>query len=874
MQEAFRSRKQSQYLLCFEYKVAKEMKKNGTTPILQQVPGHLDTKIQLPELKNNDEDDLPSTEEVEEGDSIDEGDLLETVFTDSVKEELNRKYDSIEKLIIVLKLHQDPRTDKLADTLSDLNITGTISPKSLFNTLLEIIIKCMKPLKIKKGEDKEDKLLQQSDLLKFYLTIFNFTPNTMVKEKQHKKLGLNILMIACENTQNSYLPDLLIYGLSADIHESSQDGRRLLPLHFACELGNLYAVKCLVEAGADINQGKFTPLGIALNEREHDIVHFLLLHDTIDASKLSDGVDPYLLAAQHATARNFITIMLKKNVNPNMLTSCSESALSIALSRTEKGVQDKERDDIVRILLKSSVFSLDINLPSNGESPLFIAARLDNLFALNLLLEKGANCHFVATRGPYKGHSVLSIAVYEGNHSIVKRLTEICKLDFIKPFFIDHSRLSYTLLSLTFANAKSNKDNKKNHELTYSQLQSKWIETHPDQVRAYIKKVIKNNDITELLQWKKFILSRKSISPETGNTPLHIAASLGKVKSIQCLFIDIGVPHDSQNLQGETPLHLACRKKQAAAVSQLLILGASPELKNNEAQTPYLLAKQLKFETCIRAFIKYNYDMGYEIPSIESARADNDELLAKIIGEFLAPPVETPPLQVATEAAPIKPRKKNKPKKNQRRTLFFAAISEREPHTSPNHHSSQHKSNGSLDLKEGDITSTPSPEIILMEHSPTLPVSPESPLKFRSYFSHTSGSNTSAKNPTISPSIKEYPDFTLYLFSEIKDRIEDQFRFIANNQPDIMVKASLQALIDYYSSINYLAVIGLISEESPILRFIQALRSESLLKGLDLNINVSYWSLKAIEVYKLMLSEEKVFHLDNQPATFEISRFG
>ncbi len=953
------------------------MKKNGVT-----------TKEKITEAKSvglkegDDEDDLPTTEEVsEDGDTSETTYYLELLYVETLKKTFILKYDSVNNLINSLKSHDDSRLDKLIDYLTTAKITGNISPKTLSNILMRFILKIMTPIKIKDKVDKDELHLKQRDELRFYLKIFGYTPNTLVEEKKSKKVGYNITMVACENSENHHLLNLLVNELKGDINEVCKDDTRRTPLHIACEIGNLQGVIILVAAGADVNFGKYTPLGRALCEKQHAVVQHLLTLIDIDVCKLSGDSHPFLIAAQYATTQNFLTIMTKKGVDPNILTVSKESALSIALLRGPNGVPDNDRDNIVRILLRYSRFTVDCNLLANSETTLFIASRIGNLFALDALLEKGADCNFVVTRGPYNGHNVLSIAVYEGNSEIVERLIDICHLDFIATIITENSKKQHNILYLSKAKTHENEEDKKKQELIFELLQTKWIETHPEQVRTHINRLIKDENTTKLQNWKKFILSDSSTMPETGNTPLHTASANGKTKALNCLVKEIGVPIDPQNSNGDTPMHVACRKKQSAAVFQLLNLGGDPNKENNDKETPTTVARVVNNESCIRTFVQYSFNMGNELPSAESARADNDHLLAKVIDEFLPPAIEKAPEQPLDEVVPPKPKNKPKKKKNRNKnTHKEAAVPPVTTQLSPNNkHQDIEAPNNS---REGEITppltTEPSPEMMHSEvesqeeqqfteadltpppiseqtdpietseedssnieqppsqdvppeesfstsqqqeedsseenedeeesehsvredesqeettnESPEdqseedfsaappedeseeeeeeeesnssppddqslekvaiLPSPPQSPVRYRSFFSHT------VLTPSSEP---KYVDINATLLAELKDAIENEFRYILSDPAHVFVKASLQNLIDYFFRLNYFAIIGEISENSPVLNFIRELRANTSLDGLDINRNVNNWKSKAIKVFKTMVDREHVFHLD------------
>ncbi|KAJ5346977.1 uncharacterized protein N7506_000230 [Penicillium brevicompactum] len=66
----------------------------------------------------------------------------------------------------------------------------------------------------------------------------------------------------------------------------------------------------------------------------------------------------------------------------------------------------------------------------------------------------------------------------------------------------------------------------------------------------------------------------------TGMNLLHIAASKNASLGIMKMLIDNGIPMDSQDRQGRTPLQVAVTYSSTRAVSLLLRLGANPNFKN------------------------------------------------------------------------------------------------------------------------------------------------------------------------------------------------------------------------------------------------------------------------------------------------------
>lgn len=77
-----------------------------------------------------------------------------------------------------------------------------------------------------------------------------------------------------------------------------------------------------------------------------------------------------------------------------------------------------------------------------------------------------------------------------------------------------------------------------------------------------------------------------------GNTPLHIAASLGMVVTLRLLLQEKTVDVDARNAKGETPLHAAVQGGfgNTAALEELLAHGADVSLRDNHGKTALMLA--------------------------------------------------------------------------------------------------------------------------------------------------------------------------------------------------------------------------------------------------------------------------------------------
>eukprot|EP00931_Biecheleriopsis_adriatica_P075067 TRINITY_DN49015_c0_g1_i1.p1 TRINITY_DN49015_c0_g1~~TRINITY_DN49015_c0_g1_i1.p1 ORF type:complete len:449 (+),score=99.09 TRINITY_DN49015_c0_g1_i1:58-1347(+) len=79
-----------------------------------------------------------------------------------------------------------------------------------------------------------------------------------------------------------------------------------------------------------------------------------------------------------------------------------------------------------------------------------------------------------------------------------------------------------------------------------------------------------------------------AVHPESRDTVLHAAASLGDVELVS-FFMGYGVEVDPLNSQGATPLHLASEAAQLPSVKLLVELGADLNVRNGAGETPLML---------------------------------------------------------------------------------------------------------------------------------------------------------------------------------------------------------------------------------------------------------------------------------------------
>jgi len=173
--------------------------------------------------------------------------------------------------------------------------------------------------------------------------------------------------------------------LEAGANPNVYDQRSMTPLMFACKRGSLKMVETLISHGASIKWEEekcqeCSSFDIACNIRNLDIVH-RLIKEGADINIV--GNSPLMIAAERGDLElvNFlIDAGMKINDSSTTWMNCSDNPLYFAC----KG----RNVEILKIFLKSG---LDVNICDNYESTLlFFAIKFGNLEIVRTLFEAGS----------------------------------------------------------------------------------------------------------------------------------------------------------------------------------------------------------------------------------------------------------------------------------------------------------------------------------------------------------------------------------------------------------------------------------------------------------------------------------------------------
>ncbi len=87
-----------------------------------------------------------------------------------------------------------------------------------------------------------------------------------------------------------------------------------------------------------------------------------------------------------------------------------------------------------------------------------------------------------------------------------------------------------------------------------------------------------------------------------GNTPLHQANYFGEFECVKCLLQHGAIPN-RKSKNGKHPLHLAAQRGRNALVRILLLFGANPNARDNKRRTPMHLAEIHNFPDTVKLLI-------------------------------------------------------------------------------------------------------------------------------------------------------------------------------------------------------------------------------------------------------------------------------
>lgn len=337
------------------------------------------------------------------------------------------------------------------------------------------------------------------------------------------------------------------------------------PLHLAVELGELEAVKMLLEFGANPNcesgPSKCTPVQLAVIRGDNLILSELLAHKG-DFKQKHNGFTTLKLAARFGYSK-IVEMLIKNGLDPNDQSQDGVPALPYAvLSNDLRSVQ----------LL--APHTNNINQYYNGFTLLHVAAMRCQIEMVTILLTNGADPTLPCTR--FDNLPLMIVLMFSRNEDTVIHILQFCSHH--NPVFFSK------LLAL---------DTEDNNTLVLSSLFKCALLALPlsikcNKVVQFLINHLPKFDLHDLQQYLALAVGSDNSEAITilveagatvdfdvnnGNTLLAIAANENKYDVVSTL-IQCGANIDARGADNYTSLHRAFRKGDAKMFQLLIDLGA------------------------------------------------------------------------------------------------------------------------------------------------------------------------------------------------------------------------------------------------------------------------------------------------------------
>ncbi|KAI9732413.1 MAG: hypothetical protein M1834_001621 [Cirrosporium novae-zelandiae] len=346
----------------------------------------------------------------------------------------------------------------------------------------------------------------------------------------------------------------LIIG-NADVN--AKDKYKFTPLHVACQLGWTECVKMLLDHGAKVpteSDAVETPLGFAIANGHFGVVRVLL---NGDKSLISFCGKPLVQAARKGKS-DMVKFLLENGADISHTDFMGQTALHKACISGHM--------DLVEYLLNYPKVTVD-PVDQSERTPLYFAAERGYLDIVNLLIKHDANVNYLDRRW----ETAMFKPAGNGHTAVVSRLLDVgtnpTKLDM------------WDRTPLRFAAMRGRKD------IVRMLLERTKIDQNkPD----WMGRPVLHAGAAYLRQGQEEvidILFEHGAQPATqgyeGGSALHAAISRESdqppvTKDLVEKLIHYGVPIDTVDEHGKTPLALAVQSENLEVVEHLLKSGASP----------------------------------------------------------------------------------------------------------------------------------------------------------------------------------------------------------------------------------------------------------------------------------------------------------
>ena len=385
------------------------------------------------------------------------------------------------------------------------------------------------------------------------------------------------------------------------------------PLHIAAQLNSTAALRVLLDDGRLPVDGRstegHTPLHQAAQEGQRKAIEVLLRHGA-DASIAFNGKTPADIASRsgHDEVVALLTeaerkAAATKTFCPSLFAGNVE-AVELAIRNgvdvdyrcpaqegdgTQTALYDSSRYgdvDMIRLLLSkgAAVNSPDGYSLEPGSTALHAAAG-GHPEAAQLLLRAGANASQTDANGLLPLHN----AARWGYPEVIEVLSDEASVDINSRTDVGGTPIYYAALHgrvevlrlLLERGADANIPDAQDVPPLYMAAEK----NHSDVVRVLLE-VVDPRRAT----WKGF-------------SPLHVAADMGSIASLEVLLEDGRLSVNGQSANGATPLYYAARHGRLGSLETLLSYGADPSLARDDEFTPLYVAAERNHGDIVRLLL-------------------------------------------------------------------------------------------------------------------------------------------------------------------------------------------------------------------------------------------------------------------------------
>ncbi|KAJ8010896.1 hypothetical protein DPEC_G00079920 [Dallia pectoralis] len=383
-----------------------------------------------------------------------------------------------------------------------------------------------------------------------------------------------------------------IHTSTDDMELNVCDTEGCVPLHWAVGRNQVDSCKLLLELGADpniLNQAEMSPLHLAVNHRHNHLVDLLLSHYKTNSNLEGHLGNTAIMLACSINNTDALSILLNRGAR-----LCTQNKLGHFAIHTAAFVGAKKAMEVIlqagEDLGKSTEEHINY-LDKSNNSPLHLAVRGGNMDVIKFCIDKGARIdqqqvdrstalHFACTQGATEAVKLM-LSAYSRVDTIINLPDGACQTPLHRAAIFDHTELAEYLMS-------------KGADIDYVDhkgLSPLLLATHCGAWKTVGLLLSKGANVNIKDQSGCNFLHMTIMQPKGLKNLPEDVFQLSCVKQLLC----------SEDNEGCTPLHYACRLGIQESVSNILGLHVSLEIKSKDKKSALHFAAQYgRINTCKR----------------------------------------------------------------------------------------------------------------------------------------------------------------------------------------------------------------------------------------------------------------------------------